>query len=65
MKKRRVAVGRIQPGQPIALTVPADWPTEEELAAIRQRCRENQCRCVVAVDDERIGEELSRQPYLY
>jgi hypothetical protein len=59
--KRIIAKGYINPGQMIKLTVPADWPTEEELAVIRQRC---QCQRVV-VEGEKVGEEFCRQPYLY
>lgn len=63
--KRIIAVGHIKPGQPTKLTVPADWPTEEELVTIRRRCRESQCRCVAIESGERVGEEFCRQPYLY
>jgi len=35
--KRLVAVGRCENGRPYRVTVPADWPTEDEVGAIVER----------------------------
>lgn len=46
--RRVIAIGRSEAGQPFTVTTPADWPTEDEIAAIVQRCPARDC----SVDEE-------------
>lgn len=41
--RRVVAIGRSAAGQPFTVTTPADWPTEDEIAAIVQRNPARNC----------------------
>lgn len=57
--RRIVAIGRSEAGQPFTVTTPADWPAEDEIAAIIQRNPARDCSVdedIASLQEERRGQ---------